>query len=298
MAAGPASHTAGRPPPDGRPAVQELAEASPDPAFGFRVHAGRPGVTDHGPDPGIGEDRVEGGREVRAAVADQELGPVGLLAEVHDQVACLLGCPFPGWMQSDSEDADAPGGVLYHGQNIGLGAAEQVGCEEVARQDRLGLGAQELRPGRSGSARCTGGSGLLQNLPHRRGLYLYSQAGQLAVDPPFGVLVGQPEDQGTDVPAGRRPVLPRMDRAAQRQRTMSRCQRTIVSGVTSSRSTWRRAFGITLSRVASSARSAPFTFGRSGCRRCSTASWCAGSRSLRSATPPHAGTAAAMRSPA
>jgi hypothetical protein len=29
-----------------------------------------------------------------------------------------------------------------------------------------------------------------------------------------------------------------------------------------------------------------------------TASWCAGSRSLRSATPPHAATAAAMRPPA
>ena len=59
-----------------------------------------------------------------------------------------------------------------------------------------------------------------------------------------------------------RPVLPRMDRAAQRRRTMSRCQRTIVSGVTSSRSPWRRAFGITLGRVASRARSAQFSFGR------------------------------------
>ena len=70
-----------------------------------------------------------------------------------------------------------------------------------------------------------------------------------------------------------RPVLPRMDLAAQRRRTMSRCQRRIVSGVTSSRSPWRRAFGITPSRVASSARSAQFRFGRRGCRRCRTASW-------------------------
>src|ERR1022692_1661740 len=35
-------------------AVQELAAASPDPAFGDRVHARRPDVTAHGPDPGIG----------------------------------------------------------------------------------------------------------------------------------------------------------------------------------------------------------------------------------------------------
>jgi hypothetical protein len=59
-----------------------------------------------------------------------------------------------------------------------------------------------------------------------------------------------------------RPVLPRMDLAAQRQRTMSRCQRTIVSGVTSSLSPWRRAFGIRPSRAASRARSAQFSFGR------------------------------------
>ena len=39
-----------------------------------------------------------------------------------------------------------------------------------------------------------------------------------------------------------RPVLPRMDLAAQRRRTMSRCQRTIVSGVTSSPSLWAPRF--------------------------------------------------------
>jgi hypothetical protein len=35
----------------------------------------------------------------------------------------------------------------------------------------------------------------------------------------------------------------------------------------------RRVLGITLSRIASSARSAQFSFGRRGCRRCRTASW-------------------------
>ena len=92
--------------------------------------------------------------------------------------------------------------------------------------------------------------------------------------PQFGVLAGQPADQGLMFRrvAGR-PVLPRADLAAQRRRTMSRCQRTIVSGVTSSRSPWRRAFGITPSRAASRARSAQFSFGRRGCRRCRTASW-------------------------
>src|ERR1035438_4223207 len=70
-----------------------------------------------------------------------------------------------------------------------------------------------------------------------------------------------------------RPVLPGMDLAAQRRRTMSRCQRRIVSGVTSSRSPWRRAIGYHAEQVASRARSAQFSFGRRGCRRCRTASW-------------------------
>jgi hypothetical protein len=69
-----------------------------------------------------------------------------------------------------------------------------------------------------------------------------------------------------------RPVLPRRDLAAQRRRTISLCQRTLVSGVTSSLSPWRRVFGITPRRVASRARSAQFSFGRRGCRRCRTAS--------------------------
>ncbi len=73
--------------------------------------------------------------------------------------------------------------------------------------------------------------------------------------------------------AAGRPVLPRLDLTAQRRRTMSRCQRKIVSGVTSSRSPWRRAFGITLSKAASSARSAQVRYGRCGCLRCRTASW-------------------------
>jgi len=128
-------------------AVQELASASADPAFGNRVHAGRPHVAQHGPDPGVGEDRVERGGEVRATVADHELHLLCLSTEVHDQVAGLLGGPLPGGVQRDAEDADAPGRVLDHGQDVGLGAVEQIDAEEVAGQDRLGLGAQELCPG-------------------------------------------------------------------------------------------------------------------------------------------------------
>ena len=78
-------------------------------------------------------------------------------------------------------------------KDVGLGAVEQVGREEVAGQDRLSLRTQELRPGRAGAARRGVGSGFPQKLPYRRRRYLHSQAGQLAVDPavsPFRVLLG------------------------------------------------------------------------------------------------------------
>src|SRR5450432_3187042 len=96
----------GRVPDEG--AVQEFAAASADPAFGDGVHAGRPDVAEHGLDAGVGEDRVEGGGEVRSAVADHELGPVRLVAEVHEKVTGLLGGPRARWMLGDAEDADAP----------------------------------------------------------------------------------------------------------------------------------------------------------------------------------------------
>jgi len=76
-------------------AVQEFASASPDPAFGDRVHAGRPDVTEHGPDPGVGEDHVERGGEVGAAVADHESDSVRLLVKVHDQVTACWAVHSP-----------------------------------------------------------------------------------------------------------------------------------------------------------------------------------------------------------
>jgi HicA toxin of bacterial toxin-antitoxin, len=132
--------------PDEGPA-EERAPAPADPTFCDGVHARRPDVAEHGPDSGIGEDGVECGSKVRAAVPDHELDPLRLLAEVHQQVLGLLRGPLPGGMQSDPEDADAPDGVLDHSQDVSLGAVEQIDREEVARQDRLGLGAQEQGPG-------------------------------------------------------------------------------------------------------------------------------------------------------
>jgi hypothetical protein len=65
-------------------AVQELASAFPDPAFGDRIHAWRLDIAEHDPDASVGEDGVQRGGEVRSAVADHKLDPVRLLVKVHE----------------------------------------------------------------------------------------------------------------------------------------------------------------------------------------------------------------------
>jgi hypothetical protein len=91
---------------------------------------------------------------------------------------------------------------------------------------------------------------------------------------PAWVLPGQLEDQGLDASAGRRPA----GLGAHGPGGMAAAGDVAVPAqdrvrVTSSHSPRRRVSGITLSRVASRARSAQFSFGRCGCRRCRTASW-------------------------
>ena len=93
LATGPGGSTALAvlPLPKDRAGWRVRATASPDPAFGDCVHAGRPHLAQHGPDPGVHQDRVEDVSEVRSPVADHEFRPLCLSAKVHKQVAGLLG---------------------------------------------------------------------------------------------------------------------------------------------------------------------------------------------------------------
>ena len=61
-------------------------------AFARGARAGGPDDADVG----ASEHGVEGGGELAVPVADQEPEPIGAVAEVHQQVAGLLGGPGPG----------------------------------------------------------------------------------------------------------------------------------------------------------------------------------------------------------
>ena len=102
---------------------------------------------------GAGEDGVEGGGELAVPVADQEPEPVGAIAEIHQQVAGLLGDPGPGRVCGDPGEVHAATLVLDHDQNVEAAQEDGVDVGEVDREDRVSLGGEELSPGRTGPSR-------------------------------------------------------------------------------------------------------------------------------------------------
>ena len=73
------------------------------------------------------------------------------VVEVHEQVAGLLGQPGAGGVGGDAEDVHAAGGVLDDEERVQPVQGDGVEVEQVAGEDRVRLGPQELGPGWSGS---------------------------------------------------------------------------------------------------------------------------------------------------
>jgi hypothetical protein len=130
---------------------QEVVEAfpaqRPDEAFCDRV---RPGCSDRGADDsgiGVGEHVAERGGELAVPVADQESEPVRALAEVHQQVARLLGDPDASRVASDPGEVHAATVVFDDDEDVE--AAQEYGFDlsEVDCEDGVGLRGQELSPG-------------------------------------------------------------------------------------------------------------------------------------------------------
>src|SRR5215472_4201205 len=87
-----------------------------------------------------------GAVNLASPVTDQELEAGGLITEVHQQVAGLLGHPRAGGVGGDARQVDAPGGVFD--EEHGMRAAQEHGIdvEEASRQDRMGRGGQKRTP--------------------------------------------------------------------------------------------------------------------------------------------------------
>ncbi|MFY9777964.1 MAG: hypothetical protein WAK28_25635, partial [Trebonia sp.] len=160
---------------------------------------------------------------------EDELHAHPWVVKVHQEVPGLLHYPGLDRMLGDSEDPDAADAVLDDGQDADLRA--------------IGQGPQEFRPARAVAARCQADASVLEDLPDRGRCQCvpspasspwirryphdsFSRASRSTADRTLRCVAGRPE-------------RPRRDRRAQRWRTMSRCQRKIVPGVTISRITAR-----------------------------------------------------------
>ena len=102
--------------------------------------------------PGVVEDGVEQAGELAVAVPDQEPRPAPGILKVHDEVPRGLGDPGCSGMRGRAQDPDPPGGVLDDRQHVQAGAGQGDGLEEVAGEQRLGLGAEEVGPGGRGAS--------------------------------------------------------------------------------------------------------------------------------------------------
>ncbi len=133
--------------PDQR-AVQQFGAECLDPAFHARVHAGHPDTGQHRSDSRGAEDFVDQRGVFGVAITNEELDlrEVSGVLEVHEQVADGLGDPGMGGVRGRADYPYTATGVVDDGENVLALAGQRDRLDEVHRQDRLRLRAQEVRP--------------------------------------------------------------------------------------------------------------------------------------------------------
>src|ERR1019366_8201240 len=153
--------------------------AYPSPGMAVRAWCPRRGLCY--PDALGGEDLVEGAGEPGVAVPDEEAERAGPVAEVHEQVAGLLGGPGAVRVASNAQDVDVPGPYLHDEQYVQAPEEDRVYVEEVAGQLPVCLCAQDRPPGGVQTAGCRPVAPGAQDPPHGRLADLVPEPGQLAV---------------------------------------------------------------------------------------------------------------------
>ena len=138
-----------------------------------------------------------------------------------------------------AEDAYPPGGVLDDGQDVQAGAGQRRRFEEVSGDDGVGLAAQDRCPGVAGALgpgryRPRAVSSPTRSRP--RPLHRVRGVRRGFCGIPRAVLAGQAQHQPADGSEGRGlPARLGRESTACRRAVRLRCQRSTVSGRTSSR---------------------------------------------------------------
>jgi len=89
------------------------------------------------------------------------------VAEIHQQVAGLLGDPGAGGVSRDPGDVHVAAAVLDHDEDVEAAQEDGVDVGEVDGEDSVGLRGEELSPGRPGPSGRGIESRVLQDRPDR-----------------------------------------------------------------------------------------------------------------------------------
>jgi hypothetical protein len=91
------------------------------------------------------KDLVEGASELGVAVPDEEAERGRAVAEVHQEVAGLLGSPGAVRVGGHAEDLYVPGHDLHDEQDVQTLEEDRVDMEEIARQEAISLSTRNVR---------------------------------------------------------------------------------------------------------------------------------------------------------
>jgi len=114
----PGKHPAQVPLTEDQHPVGDLGSHCQDEAFGEAVRARTPRRNLDHVDTCVRHDCVERRRELPGPIADEESEPVDVLAEVHQQVAGLLGSPRPVRVSGHAQHVHVAVADLEHEQHV------------------------------------------------------------------------------------------------------------------------------------------------------------------------------------
>jgi hypothetical protein len=143
-------------------AVEEFVAAGLHPPFQDGVH---PWHLEDDLDSRIVEDGVEQVGEFAVAVPDQESRPTAGVLEVNGQVLRRVRYPGCGGVRGGAQDVDSPGGVLDDREYVQAGSGQGDGFDEVAGEEGVGWGAEEVGPGTGRALGRWVDPGLCEDLP-------------------------------------------------------------------------------------------------------------------------------------
>jgi hypothetical protein len=139
-----------------------------------------------------GEGRVEGAGEFGVAVPDQEAEGADPVAEIHDQVAGLLGGPCTVRVGGHAEDVHVPGPHLHDEQHVQAFEEDRVHMKEIAGQQAISFeyaGTPARGYPRAAGPACTAGA---QDPPYRCRADAVAEPAQLARHPGVSPRPGSP----------------------------------------------------------------------------------------------------------